>query len=269
VDTEAIAQEIERAVDSCTQIEPFTSRMPQLSLTDAYDAAQRVRAMRTREGFKVIGRKIGFTNANLWPIYDVHQPIWGYVYDRTLVRAPEPRATCSLHGLADPRIEPEIMFGLKQGLRGRASVRDVVAAIDWIACGFEIVQSHFPDWRFKVADTIVDGGLHGKLVVGPPVSLSKLGADPVAALESFTIELMRDGKHVETGKGSNVLGSPLNAMQHLGAVVAGQGAPAALAPGEIVTTGTLTLAYPIRVGETWSYTVSGLPLAGFTLELER
>ena len=266
VDLGRIARDLKRALDTCTQIEPFTHRMPELSLVEAYEAAQRVCAMREQDGAKVVGRKIGFTNSNLWPIYDVHQPIWGYVYDRTLTRASKPRASCSLRGLADPRIEPEIMVGLKQGLRGGASVRDIVEAIDWIACGFEIVQSHFPDWKFKVADTVVDGGLHGKLIVGPPVPLSSLGVDPVAALQSFTIELARDGKHVETGKGSNVLGSPLNAMQHLAEVVAGQGESAAIAPGEIVTTGTLTLAYPIRAGETWSYTVDGLPLPGFTID---
>jgi 2-keto-4-pentenoate hydratase len=263
----SIAQEIKRALDTCTQVEPFTSRMPHLSLDDAYEAAQLLREMRTREGAKVVGRKIGFTNSNLWPIYDVHQPIWGYVYDRTLTRAPEARAACSLRGLADPRIEPEIMFGLKHALRGEVSVRDIVDAIEWIACGFEIVQSHFPDWKFKVADTVIDGGLHGKLIVGPPMPLSSLGNDPVAALASFTIELSRDGTHVETGKGSNALGSPLNAMRHLASVVAGHGGHAALAPGEIVTTGTLTLAYPIRAGETWTYTVAGLPLPGFTLAL--
>ena len=265
--TTTIPQEIKRALDTGTQIEPFTVRMPQLSLADAYDAAQLVREMRTREGARVVGRKIGFTNRNLWPIYDVRQPIWGYMYDQTLTRAPDARATCSLRGLADPRIEPEIVFGLRHGLRGAASIRDVLDAIEWVACGFEIVQSHFPDWKFKVADTVIDGGLHGKLIVGPAMPLSSLGTEPIAALESFTIELSRGGNHVETGKGWNVLGSPLNAMQHLASVLADQGERAALAPGEIVTTGTLTLAYPIRAGETWSYTVSGLPLPGFTLAL--
>ena len=34
-----------------------------------------------------------------------------------------------------------------------------------------------------------------------------------------------------------------------------------------VKSGPLTLAYPIRAGETWSYTVEGLPFAGMALEL--
>jgi len=267
VDAEGIARELKHALDTCTQVTPFTARMPGLTLDHAYEAAQRVRLMRTKDGARVVGRKIGFTNPSLWPIYDVHQPIWGYVYDRTLTRAGEPHATCSLAGLADPRIEPEIIFGMKRGLPGHASVDDVLAAIDWVACGFEIVQSHFPGWKFQVADTVIDGGLHGKLVVGPTIALSKLGPDPARALESFAIELSRDGAHVESGQGSNVLGSPLKAMAHLAAVVATQGERAALAPGEIVTTGTITLAYPIRPGETWSYTVDGLPFTGMTLEL--
>ena len=264
---DAIAEEMKRALDTGTQVEPFTARMAGLSLDDAYRAAERVRAKRVGEGAKVVGRKIGFTNAKLWTIYDVHQPIWGYVYDTTLMRSAHPRASLSLAGLADPRIEPEIIFGLEGGLPAHATADDVLAAVDWVACGFEIVQSHFPDWKFKVADTVADGGLHGKLVVGPPVPLASLGPDPAAVLESFTISLSRDGQHVEDGRGTNVLGSPLKAMAHLAAVIGAQGERAALAPGEIVTTGTITLAYPIRAGETWSFTVDGLPFPGMTLEL--
>lgn len=267
VDHQAIAREIKRAFDACRQIPPFTARQPDLAMADAYEAAALASAMRIADGAAVVGRKIGFTNFNLWPIYDVHEPIWGYVYDRTLIRSPSNSATCSLSGLADPRIEPEIMFGLKGTLPAKATSADVLAAIDWVACGFEIVQSHFPGWKFKAADTVIDGGLHGRLIVGSPVPLAALGPDPAAALASFTIALTRDGQMVEEGKGSNVLGSPVNAMAHLAAVVAGQGEKAAIKAGEIVTTGTLTLAYPIRAGETWSYTVKGLPLAGITLTL--
>ena len=34
---------------------------------------------------KPVGRKIGFTNRAIWPKYGVYQPIWGTVYDRTLI----------------------------------------------------------------------------------------------------------------------------------------------------------------------------------------
>jgi 2-oxo-3-hexenedioate decarboxylase len=35
--------------------------------------------------------------------------------------------------------------------------------------------------------------------------------------------------------------------------------------GEIITTGTLTRAMPVRAGETWSTTLDGIPLDGITL----
>ena len=38
-----------------------------------------------------------------------------------------------------------------------------------------------------------------------------------------------------------------------------------LAAGEIVTTGTLTAAMPIRPGEVWSSEYAGLPIDGLTL----
>jgi 2-keto-4-pentenoate hydratase len=38
--------------------------------------------------------------------------------------------------------------------------------------------------------------------------------------------------------------------------------------GEIVTTGTLTPALPIRTGETWTTNLSGIDLPGLTLHVE-
>jgi 2-oxo-3-hexenedioate decarboxylase len=73
---------------------------------------------------------------------------------------------------------------------------------------------------------------------------------------------------VETGRGSNVLGSPLRALMHLRDLLATQPQFPALAAGEIVTTGTLTDAWPCRPGETWhaDYGELGLPPGRVTLE---
>jgi 2-keto-4-pentenoate hydratase len=38
-----------------------------------------------------------------------------------------------------------------------------------------------------------------------------------------------------------------------------------LAAGEVITTGTLTNAYPIKAGETWNTVISGLPLVDIRL----
>jgi 2-oxo-3-hexenedioate decarboxylase len=265
LDLDAAAAEIRAAQDACASLPTLTSRDAGFGVDDGYAVAARVHRARVASGAQPRGRKIGFTNANIWPEYGVHQPIWGHVYAHTLVAAQDGAATVSLAGLAEPKIEPEIAFGLKSAPPGGADVAALLECIAWVAPAFEIVQSHFPGWKFQAADTIADGGLHGRLVLGAPVSLASLGADPAAVLAGLTVELRRDGAVVETGRGSNVLGSPLAALGHLVALLQAHGD--ALQPGEVITTGTVTKAYAIAPGQRWEAVPAGIPLAPLTLEL--
>jgi len=61
-----------------------------------------------------------------------------------------------------------------------ASPAEILASIDWIAHGIEIVQSHFPGWKFQAADTIADLALHATLLVGEPQDLHHLGPDVIS-----------------------------------------------------------------------------------------
>ena len=58
-----------------------------------------------------------------------------------------------------------------------ATLDDLFAAIDWVAPGFEVVQSHLPDWKFLPADTVADGGLHARLLVGARCSVREVAPD--------------------------------------------------------------------------------------------
>jgi 2-keto-4-pentenoate hydratase len=65
-----------------------------------------------------------------------------------------------------------------------------------------------------------------------------------------------------------VLGSPLSALRHLLAVLEKQPWAKPLAPGEILTTGTLTDAQPVKPGEKWHTRLEGLDLPGMVLEFD-
>ncbi|TFZ04023.1 2-keto-4-pentenoate hydratase [Ramlibacter humi] len=264
---DAIAAEMRAAQDACQSLPTVTSRYTDFSVDDGYAVAARIHQSRLAAGASPRGRKIGFTNANIWPEYGVHQPIWGYVYEHTLADAKDGEAALSLAGLAEPKIEPEVAFGLRATPPAGADVQALLDCIEWVAPAFEIVQSHFPGWKFQVADTTAASGLHGRLVLGTRVPLSSLGDDPAAVLAALTVGLHRDGQHVETGRGSNVLGSPLAALGHLVAVLTGQGAEAALRPGEVVTTGTVTAAYAVSPGQSWAMVPAGVPLQPLRLAL--
>jgi 2-keto-4-pentenoate hydratase len=202
----------------------------------------------------------------MWARYGVCEPIWAHVYDSTVVQLSDTHARCALGRFTEPKIEPEIVLRFRSAPRAGAAPRELADAIDWVAHGFEIVQSHFPGWKFQAPDTVADWALHGTLLVGPPQPLAQLGDDAIAALESFMLDLACDGRHVETGKGSNVLGSPLAAIAHLLAVLARQPGSAFLQAGEIVTTGTITAAHSVQPGQVWRSQIRGIALPGLTVE---
>ncbi len=136
----------------------------------------------------------------------------------------------------------------------------------WVAAGFEIVQSHFPDWKFTAADCTAAFGLHGALVVGPAVALTAANRQAIARLlPTFEATLSRGAAVVDRGLGANVLDSPALALAHMACTLAAYPALAPLEPGEIVTTGTLTDAWPVVPGETWRSDYGSLPVAGLEL----
>ena len=248
------------------QIEPFTSHIPGFDLPSAYAVAQLIHHARVSEGAVPVGRKIGFTNADMWPIYGVREPIWAYVYDQTVTGLAMTDGTCSLGQFAEPMIEPEIVFHFRSAPPVGADLPSLLASIDWVAHAFEIVQSHYPGWKFQPADTVADCSLHGTLLLGEPVPVDQLASDPVAALESFSMALSRNGEVLEVGRGANVLGNPLIALAHLISVLSKQSEFLPLQANEIVTTGSITLAQAVRPGESWQTRLQGIALPELTVE---
>ena len=54
--------------------------------------------LRRARGERTLGRKIGFTNRNIWAEYGATAPIWAHVYDTTLMLAagrPRDRVACA------------------------------------------------------------------------------------------------------------------------------------------------------------------------------
>src|SRR6185369_9175439 len=112
IDIQAVAAEVFGTLDTGHQIEPFSSRISSFNFDDAYRVTAAVRKMRETRGELPMGRKIGFTNRTIWAEYNVYEPIWGYVYNRTVHNPSEIGDAFSLVGLAEPRIEQEIVFKL-------------------------------------------------------------------------------------------------------------------------------------------------------------
>jgi 2-keto-4-pentenoate hydratase len=260
IDIPAIAAEAFAQLGSGGQIRPFSSRLSSFNLEDAYRVTATVNQMRKTRGEVPVGRKIGFTNRMIWAEYGVYEPIWGYVYDRTVHNLIEIGETFSLSGLAEPRIEPEIVFGLGVAPAPGMNEKTLLGCIEWVAHGFEVVQSIFPGWRFSAADAVAAFGLHGALIIGQRHQVAASPQEWNRTLSSFEIDLKRDGTVFGHGHAKNLLGGPVSALAHLIDILARDQVDPPLAPGEIVTTGTLTRAFPVAPGETWTTELTGIAL---------
>jgi len=252
------------ALDSHRQIGLLSDSDPSLDEDGAYAIAWAVHARRQERGERPVGRKIGFTNRTIWAEYGVWAPIWSHVYDSTAHHAADGHARLAISPLLQPRIEPEIQLHFQRAPPVTRDEAAILESVDWIAHGFEIVQSVYPEWRFTKVDAIAAFGLHGALVVGRPVAVHGID-DCAAKLRAFTIALSRDDGQTVRGGGTNVLDTPLLAFAHLAEILGEQTRFAPVQAGEIVTTGTLTQARPVSIGETWSTVLDGIDLPGLSI----
>ncbi len=235
---------------------------PALDLATAYQRQLEVRALRIGRGELPRGFKVGFTNRSIWARYAVFAPIWGSVWNTSLFFCTG-KGELSLEHCAQPRIEPELVFGMRAQPAPNASLQDLFDAIDWVAPGFEIVQSHLSGWKFAAPDCVADGSLHARLLVGRRIPLRELARDAAqldGLLAGALVSLCKGATVVETGQGANVLDSPLRALHYfLNELRQCPGAPDLMA-GDVVTTGTWTDAWPVAPGEHWAARF-GAPLA--------
>lgn len=262
---ESIAERMLDAHERAATLPLPSESEPGFDVPAAFAVASRMRDRRIRAGRRPRGWKIGFTNRSIWPRYNVFAPIWANVWDHTLSLLDEPRVVDDLRGLCQPRLEPEIVFGLKAAPEPGMDNAALARCVEWVAHGFELVHTHFEGWRFTLADCMVDDALHGRLYVGPRVPASRF-ADLAAETRALRVELLRDGEVVDRGDASIVLDGPVDALRQWIDAMAASPTPWPVRAGDVVTTGTITDAWPMSPGQRWQTRLSDARLAGLALQ---
>lgn len=255
------------ALDGARLVDLPSEGDPAFDLEAGFAVADELRRLRLARGERPVGYKIGFTNRGIWDRYGVHAPIWGPVWDSTVEHLQASEFSVSLARFSQPRLEPEIMFGFARAPRAGMSEAELVGCIAWVAHGFEIVHTHFADWRFKAADTVADFALHGRLCVGRPVPMAEF-TDPARELAAIHVALMRDGETIDEGVSSIVLDGPLTALRLWVDAMAAQREQWPIVAGDIVTTGTITDAAVMLPGQRFETRLSDPRLPGLALRTE-
>ena len=265
MDVNAIARELMQArADRRILPVPLSTREVDFDLAAAYAVEAELVRLRRGGGRTTVGRKVGFANKAMWRVLKLQTLVWAHMYDDTVQYATDGVATLSTAGMVAPRIEPEVVFKLKAAPAAGSDAAAVLEAVEWVALGFEIVDCPFPDWKFQPVDFVASFGLHAALIVG---EWRAIRADEVERLAALAIRLSKDGAFVEEGYGKNVLRNPALCLGELASAVTARQKTDPLAPGELVSTGTMTAAHPIAAGQRWDVAAEGGVLAPLALDV--
>jgi 2-keto-4-pentenoate hydratase len=243
-DIEALAEDLVRARDLRTTIDPPTKRIDGFTLADGYAVGAAIATRRTSAGRRhIVGQKVGLTYRASWDRLGIEYPVWAPIYDDGLR---EDLDEFDIAGLVAPKIEVEVVLSFDRPVPVGAGRQQITSAVGWAALGYEIVDCHYPGWALTPPDMVADFGCHAALVIGPR---RRTTVTEVLALSDLTITLRCDGEHVATGSGADVLGGPVDAVH---AVLA---SPAAtpIRAGDVITTGALTRgAHASARGNCWT-----------------
>lgn len=248
---ETLGDELYAALRGRRTVAPLTSRHAGMSVADAYRISLRLLARREAEGERVIGKKIGVTSKAVQDMLDVHQPDFGFLTDAMQL---EDGATVSLAqaGLIQARAEGEIAFMLKADLCGPGVTRDdVLAATEWVAPCFEIVDSRIDAWKIRIQDTVADNASCGVFVVGCD-HVDPRGLD----LAALHMQMFRNGEPAGSGFGSAVQGHPAEAVAWLANTLGEFGIP--FRKGELILSGSLAPLVPVVAGDRFTMRIEGL-----------
>jgi 2-oxo-3-hexenedioate decarboxylase len=258
-----IADDILAALSHRQQITPLTSRIDGFDAARAYRVSRAITARRVAHGENVVGRKIGFTNPAIWAQYNVSGPIYGPMYDSTVRHVEGMIGDVALGSFLEPKIEPEIVLKLSAAPEADMDEMELMSCIGEVGHGFEIVQSLYAGWVFTAPDAMAGLAMHAGLLAGPMTAIVPSDhAQWLERLQHFGVRLSCDGCEMAVGHGRNVLGGPMSALRHLVEVLSLDPEATQLQAGEIITTGTLTAAFPVKPGERWTTMLDGIALPG-------
>ena len=246
---EAIAAQLREAERTRTPIPAFRHSLGVGGVSQAYAVQSHNAAARLQNGARLVGRKIGLTNAAVQRQLKVDQPDCGLLFaDMQVADA----GLVALEQLIQPKIEAEIAFVMAHDLdRADLTHQQVLSAVEYVLPCLEIVDSRICDWDIGIVDTVADNASSARFV---------LGATPRRLIDFDFIHcgmvLRGDGTVLATGAGAACLGNPIEAVRWLASALANT--QFSLRAGDIVLSGALGPMTTLRPGCHYAATIATL-----------
>ncbi|ABU58485.1 2-keto-4-pentenoate hydratase [Roseiflexus castenholzii] len=251
-DIDAIARRLDNAWEQRQPLAPLSASMA-LTPEHAYAIQSRWTDLRLARGERVIGRKIGLTSRAIQQQLGVNEPDYGSLWASRYFPLAGGRVDVPADLFVQARVEGELAFLIGRPLREPGvTLHDVLAATDAIAAAIEIVDSRIADWRITLVDTVADNASYGGFTLGP-WSRALRSVD----LRTVGMLLHHNGEPAVQGIGAAALGHPARAVAWLANKLIAFGIN--LEPGDIVLSGSLGPAIPMRTGDLFTLEIHGQP----------
>jgi 2-keto-4-pentenoate hydratase len=224
------------------------------TVEEAYAVQDTLGSLLAAQFGPITGYKIALTSLVAQQQLGIHQPIGGFILERSIFRSP---ATVPVADYVHVGLELEIAVRLAQTLPASAApfTRDTVArAVGEVMTAFEIVDDRNADYvslskiyLTAIADDIWNAGL----VIGAPVT--NWHSLDLAAVEGI---MHINDTVVGAGHGSDVMGHPFESLAWLANNLAARGK--SMQAGDLVTTGTFVRLQYVQPGDVLRGSVQGL-----------
>lgn len=232
-------------------------------LTDPDGACSRAKfnALLAQQLGKVIGYKAGLTNPAVQKRFNTNQPVWGKLYQGMLLQN---GATVEAKFGARPLFEADLLVRVKSAEINQAKTPDdVLAAVDQIVPFIELPDLVVQDPSKLNGAGVAASNVGARLgVVGQPIEVTGAPAQRsrlIEELRDMTVVTREADTVLSQGKGSDLLGHPLNAVIWLAGALAQEGL--ALQVGDLISLGSFSALLPPKAGQTVTVTYDGLTQA--------
>ena len=205
------------------------------------------------------GYKAGLTNPAVQKRFNTTEPVWGALYQRMLLRN---GSTVPAAFGARPLFEADMLVRVKSAAINQARTpAEVLANVDQVIPFIELPDLKVeapPKLNGTALSAINVGARLG--VVGQPLAVPR---DATArqrlldGLQGMTVRVSDASGVLSSGKGSDILGHPLNAVVWLTGALRQQGLQ--LQPGQVVSLGSFSPLSPPKAGQQVTVQYEGLP----------
>jgi 2-keto-4-pentenoate hydratase len=249
IKTEDAAAMLMRDHEQKKRIVPFARDYGAADIAGAYAIQAAYNRLQEKKFGRHVGYKIGLTSKRMQAMCGVDHPNSGMVFEK---RVHASGLTLPIFSLVHLGIEFECCARLGQSLGPREreyTLTEVSDAVDAVAPAFEVIDDRNSDYPLDLLSLIADNSWNEGNVIG-----QFTGNWPDLANARSILEC--NGKVIDEGRGSDVLGHPFEPLRWLANNLSRQGET--LNAGSIVLTGSwVTTRFP-KAGERYKYTIEGV-----------